>query len=69
MEEKTRTFFDENDNVIQESYTEKNIISNATIQAALGTAFRITGLSSSNEASELALSASSWSARCTNEVC
>ena len=55
VEEKTRTFFDENDNVIQESYTEKNIISNATIQAALGTAFRITGLSSSNEASELAL--------------
>ena len=53
VEEKTRTFFDENDNVIQESYTEKNIISNATIQAALGTAFRITGLSSSNEASEL----------------
>ena len=55
VEEKTRTFFDENDNFIQESYTEKNIISNATIQAALGTAFRITGLSSSNEASELAL--------------
>jgi len=55
VEEKTRTFFDEKDNVIQESYTEKNIISNATIQAALGTAFRITGLSSSNEASELAL--------------
>ena len=47
VEEKTRTFFDENDNVLQESYTEKNVISNATIQAALGTAFRITGLSSS----------------------
>ena len=55
VEEKTRTFFDENDNVLQESYTEKNVISNATIQAALGTAFRITGLSSSHEASELAL--------------
>ena len=55
VEEKTRTFFDENDNVSQESFTEKNVISNATIQAALGTAFRITGLSSSNEASELAL--------------
>ncbi len=55
VEEKTRTFFDENDNVLQESYTEKNVISNATIQAALGTAFRITGLSSSYEASELAL--------------
>ena len=55
VEEKTKTFFDEDDNVVQESYIEKGIISNATIQAVLGTSFRITGLSSSTEASELAL--------------
>ena len=39
----------------QESYIEKNIISLATIQAVLGTSFRITGVGSSAEASELAL--------------
>ena len=55
VEEKTKTFFDDEDKVIQETYTEKSVISNATIQAALGTAFRITGLSNSYEASELAL--------------
>ena len=55
VEEKTKTFFDEQDNVIQETYLEKSIISNATIQAALGTSFRITGLTDSYEASELAL--------------
>ena len=55
VEEKTKTFFDQDDNVVQESYIEKGIISNATIQAVLGTSFRITGLSSSAEASELAL--------------
>jgi len=55
VEEKTKTFFDRDDNVVQESYIEKGIISNATIQAVLGTSFRITGLSSSTEASELAL--------------
>tara|TARA_B100001057_G_scaffold205565_1_gene206261 strand:+ start:3472 stop:5310 length:1839 start_codon:yes stop_codon:yes gene_type:complete len=55
VEEKTKTFFDEEDNVIQETYLEKSIISNATIQAALGTSFRITGLTDSYEASELAL--------------
>jgi len=55
VEEKTKTFFDQDDNVVQESYIEKGIISNATIQAVLGTSFRITGLSSSTEASELAL--------------
>lgn len=55
VEEKTKTFFDAEDNVVQESYIEKGIISNATIQAVLGTSFRITGLSSSTEASELAL--------------
>lgn len=55
VEERTKTFFDQDDNVVQESYIEKGIISNATIQAVLGTSFRITGLSSSTEASELAL--------------
>lgn len=55
VEEKTKTFFDQDDNVVQESFIEKGIISNATIQAVLGTSFRITGLSSSTEASELAL--------------
>ena len=55
VEEKTKTFFDQDDNVVQESYIDKGIISNATIQAVLGTSFRITGLSSSTEASELAL--------------
>jgi len=39
----------------QTTYIEKNIISLATIQAVLGTRFRITGLSSQTEASELAL--------------
>ena len=40
---------------MQESYVEKSIISNATIQDVLGTSFRITGLSNSYEASDLAL--------------
>ncbi|MDA7787081.1 protein translocase subunit SecD [Gammaproteobacteria bacterium] len=39
----------------QTSYIEKNIISLATIQAVLGTGFRITGVGSPQEASELAL--------------
>ena len=39
----------------QTSYIEKNIISLATIQAVLGTSFRITGVGSPQEASELAL--------------
>ena len=39
----------------QTSYIEKNIISLATIQATLGTSFRITGVGSPQEASELAL--------------
>ncbi len=55
VEEKTKTFFDEENNVVQESFLEKSIISNATIQAVLGTSFRITGLNGPNEASELAL--------------
>ena len=43
-------------NVIEQStYIEKNIISLATIQAVLGTSFRITGVGSPQEASELAL--------------
>ena len=55
IEEKTKTFFDENNEVLQESYVERSIISNATIQDVLGTSFRITGLSNSYEASDLAL--------------
>ena len=55
VEEKTKTFFDINNEVRQETFIEKNIISNATIQAVLGTSFRITGLGSSTESSELAL--------------
>ena len=55
IEEKTKTYFDENDNVTQEKETVRQIISNATIQDTLGTSFRITGLGSSQEASELAL--------------
>ena len=55
IEEKTKTYFDENDNVTQEKETVRQVISNATIQDVLGTSFRITGLGSSQEASELAL--------------
>jgi preprotein translocase subunit SecD len=39
----------------QTSYIKKNIISLATIQAVLGTSFRITGVGTPQEASELAL--------------
>ena len=39
----------------QTSYIAKNIISLATVQAVLGTSFRITGVGSPQEASELAL--------------
>jgi len=39
----------------QTTYIEKNIISLATVQAVLGTSFRITGVGSPTEASELAL--------------
>ncbi len=55
IEEKTKTYFDEDDNVTQEKETVRQIISNATIQDTLGTSFRITGLGNSQEASELAL--------------
>ena len=44
-----------NDVIEQTSYIEKEIISLATVQAVLGTAFRITGVGSPQEASELAL--------------
>ena len=40
---------------VQEIYEVKEIISLATIRAALGTSFRITGLDSPSESSELAL--------------
>ena len=41
--------------IAQTSYIEKNIISLATVQAVLGTNFRITGVGTPQEASELAL--------------
>ena len=44
-----------NDFIEQSSFIEKEIISLATLQAVLGTAFRITGVGSPQEASELAL--------------
>ena len=46
---------DGNSIIEQTTYIEKNIISLATIQAVLGTGFRITGVGSPQEASELAL--------------
>jgi preprotein translocase subunit SecD len=46
---------DGNEVIEQSSYIEKEIISLATVQAVLGTAFRITGVGSPQEASELAL--------------
>ena len=52
----TLTVDENGDEVIeQSSYIEKNIISLATVQAVLGTGFRITGVGSPQEASELAL--------------
>ncbi|MDB4120634.1 protein translocase subunit SecD [Gammaproteobacteria bacterium] len=52
----TLTIDESGDEVIeQSSYIEKNIISLATVQAVLGTSFRITGVGSPQEASELAL--------------
>ena len=44
-----------NEVIEQTSYIEKNIINLATVQAVLGTNFRITGVGSPQEASELAL--------------
>ena len=44
-----------NDVIEQTSYTDKKIISLATVQAVLGTKFRITGVGTPQQASELAL--------------
>ncbi len=59
VEQKTRTLYERNAEgkqiPVQESYEVKEIISLATIRAALGTTFRITGLDSPSESSELAL--------------
>jgi preprotein translocase subunit SecD len=51
-----RTVMEEGEPVVErETYTERGIISLATIQSALGNSFRITGLDSPTEAAELAL--------------
>ena len=59
VEQKTRTVYEMdsqgNQVAVQEIYEVKEIISLATIRAALGTSFRITGLDSPSESSELAL--------------
>ena len=59
VEQKTRTIYErdlEGKQIpVQETYEVKEIISLATIRAALGTTFRITGLDSPSESSELAL--------------
>ena len=59
VEQKTRTVYERDSEgkqfPVQESYEVKEIISLATIRAALGTTFRITGLDSPSESSELAL--------------
>ena len=54
---KSELVIDENGKSVieQTTYIEKNIISLATIQAVLGTSFRITGVGNPQEASELAL--------------
>ncbi len=59
IEHKTRTVMETNEAgeqvEVSENYVEREIISLATIQGALGVQFRITGLESPAEASELAL--------------
>ncbi|SFU69148.1 protein translocase subunit SecD [Halomonas korlensis] len=51
-----RTVMEDGEPVVErETYTERGIISLATIQSALGNSFRITGLDSPTEAAELAL--------------
>ena len=59
IEHKTRTSLETNEAgeqvEVRENYVEREIISLATIQSALGKQFRITGLESPTEASELAL--------------
>lgn len=58
LEEKSETNFERVDGElvpVVETYTDRKIISLATIQSALGVTFRITGVGSQAEASELAL--------------
>ena len=59
VEQKTKTIYERDESgqqvAVQETYEVKEIISLATIRAALGTTFRITGLDSPSESSELAL--------------
>ncbi|UYG07301.1 protein translocase subunit SecD [Halomonas sp. M4R1S46] len=58
IEHKTRerTVMEDGEEVtVRDPYTERGIISLATIQSALGNSFRITGLESPTEAAELAL--------------
>ena len=59
VEQKSKSELVTNENgetiIEQSTYIEKNIISLATIQAVLGTSFRITGVGSPQEASELEL--------------
>ncbi|MGE4534261.1 protein translocase subunit SecD [Halomonas sp.] len=58
IEHKTRDrveTVDGEETIVREPYTERGIISLATIQSALGNSFRITGLDSPTEAAELAL--------------
>jgi preprotein translocase subunit SecD len=58
IEHKTRTTYEKVDGVEVEKrnpYVEKRVISLATIQSALGSSFRITGLDGAGESSELAL--------------
>jgi len=59
VEQKTKTIYERDESgqqvPVQQSYQVKEIISLATIRAALGTTFRITGLDSPSESSELAL--------------
>ena len=59
VEQKTQTVYKEDDQgnkiATQTTFETKKIISLATIRAALGTQFRITGLDSPQESSELAL--------------
>lgn len=59
IERKNRTRYERdaegNEVAVKVPYDEKKIINLATIQSALGAAFRITGIDSSAEASELAL--------------
>ncbi len=55
VERKTRTHRKTDGETVSEKYIQKQIISLATIQSALGSQFRITGLGSTAESSELAL--------------